>query len=229
MEQIVENLIESFDFVSTESESSPKNPGTLSEVVNSIGCIYRRRGMNREALSLLQNGLKMERKLGLNSGTTALNLSSVCFNLKKPKKSLSYAQLAISENMLKLKNVSDLLEDDQTISYGKLLCLSFMACSKALRTLGFPKKAVKQLLNANGIMEKLRVDSDDLLKRTIQVQLENANKEEMASEKFDVRSLSIDTKRSSNGNIVNRCLNRTASSNFYRSADRTGRGNYDSS
>lgn len=165
---------------------------------------------------LLQNGLKMERKLGLNSGTTALNLASVCFSMKKPKKSLSYAQLAISENMLKLKNVSDLLEDEETRNIGKVLVLSFMACSKALRNLGFPKKAVNQLQNAEGILEKLCVEEEDLLRRTITVQLENACKEEMTSEKFDVRSLSIDSKRGGKRNF----LNRTAGSNLYSSVDR---------
>lgn len=169
--------------------------------------------MNQEAKSLLQNGIKMERKFGLNSGTTALNLASVCFSLKRFQKSLSFAQLAISENLLKLKNVTDLQEDLQTKNIGKVLCLSFMACSKALRILGFPMKAVNHLRNAENLLSKLGIDEEDLLHRTIQIQLENADKEERIADKFDVRSLSIGTNhRDSN-------MGKTTQSSFHRSME----------
>jgi hypothetical protein len=72
-------------------QSMAYNPEILSEVINTVACIYRRKGLYENARIFLENGLKMERQHGLNTGTTALNLSGVLYSLNHIEKSLSCA------------------------------------------------------------------------------------------------------------------------------------------
>ena len=146
-----------------------------------------------EAESLLKNTLRMERKAGSNCGATALNLAGVLQTMGKFNQSLAYAQLAVTENILPKE---EKVRTNQIPKNIRMLALSHMSCSKSLRFMGFPLKALRHLEIASEIISGFDCQEFQRLKRILEIQNENSTKESEDYSKFNVKCLELDSKQS---------------------------------